>query len=462
MIDIEGQNICELYRNIKRIEGVHTGASPTDAWIIFLNNVKYNNKKINKVFAKIFIDLDNDKLYDYIKYTDENLYYSLIGLEYEVEMYKTITPLVNYNICPNFVRFIGFGKMCTHDNLFNMLNEKQHKKFDRNIKNNMLKYHTKNYGLNDATDKNVSNSMINDIDINIKDIKFNIILTETFENYSSFHNLLVNNKLKKINITNILFQALVACYTLSLSKIAHNDLHSGNIIVKRLKSPVNIVYIINDEPFIINTYYRVYLFDWDRGYCKRLGDNDSIKFLYKEFSQINTIIDNKDILKLLCHVYKHDRDIKYLKCLTNKRKNMEKLLELYDNKRCNFRINGETPVDISFFSNYNKPYDIIVNFYQLMPYIDMSSIAIDKKDFYIINNSFFNKEDGNINLKLMKNIFKDTYSKYKVIEKLSLQRSSYSVKKKKKSKKRKSRSRSRSISRTKSMLNKNMKNKSLF
>jgi hypothetical protein len=141
---------------------------------------------------------------------------------------------------------------------------------------------------------------------------------------------------------------------------------------------------------------------------------------------------------------------------------MEKLLELYDNKRCNFRINGKTPVDISFFSNYNKPYDIIVNFYQLMPYIDMSNIAIDKKDFYIINNSFFNKEDGNINLKLMKNIFRDTYSRYKVNEKLSLQRSSYSVKKKKKSKKRKSRSRSRSISRSKSMLNKNMKNKSLF
>jgi hypothetical protein len=97
-----------------------------------------------------------------------------------------------------------------------------------------------------------------------------------------------------------------------------------------------------------------------------------------------------------------------------------------------------------------------------MPYIDKSNIAIDKKDFYIINNSFFNKEDGNINLKLMKNIFRDTYSRYKVNEKLSLQRSSYSVKKKKKSKKRKSRSRSRSRSRSKSMLNKNMKNKSLF
>ena len=73
MINIEEQNICELYRNIKKIEGVHTGASPTDAWIIFLNNVKYNNKKINKVFAKIFINLENKKIYDYIKYTDENL-----------------------------------------------------------------------------------------------------------------------------------------------------------------------------------------------------------------------------------------------------------------------------------------------------------------------------------------------------------------------------------------------------
>jgi hypothetical protein len=454
MINIEEQNICELYRNIKNIEGVHTGASPTDAWIIFLNNVKYNNKKIKKVFAKIFINLDNKKIYDYIKHTDENLYYSLIGLEYEVEMYKTITPIVNYNICPNFVRFIGFGKMCMYDNLFKMLNVKQQKRFDRNIKNNMLTYHTKNYALGDATEKNISNNT--DVDINVRDIKFNIILTETFENYSSFHNLLVNNQLKKINIANILFQALVACYTLSLSKIAHNDLHSGNIIVKRLKSPINIVYVINNEPFIINTYYKVYMYDWDRGYCKRLGDNNSIKFLYKEFSQINTIIDNKDILKLMCHVYKHDNDIKYLKCLTSKRKNMEKLLELYDNKRCNFRINGETPVDLSFFSNYNKPYDIIVNFYQLIPYIDMSSIKIDKKDFFVINEKFFNK-DGGINIKLMKNVFKETYIKYE-----NNIQSYLSLKKKKKKKSRNPISVSRSRSRSKSILKRKTKNKSLF
>lgn len=454
MINIEGQNICELYRNIKKIEGVHTGASPTDAWIIFLNNVKYNNKKINKVFAKIFINLDNKKVYDYVKYTDENLYYSLIGLDYEVEMYKTITPIVNYNICPNFVRFIGFGKMCQYDNLFKMLNVKQQKRFDRNIKNNMLTYHTKNYALGDTTDQNISNNTV--VDMNIKDIKFNIILTETFENYSSFHNLLVNNQLKKINISNILFQALVACYTLSLSKIVHNDLHSGNIIVKKLKSPVNIVYVINNEPFIINTYYKVYMYDWDRAYCQRLGDNNSIKFLYKEFSQINTIIDNKDILKLMCHVYKHDKDIKYLKCLTSKRKNMEKLLELYDNKRCNFRINGETPVDLSFFSNYNKPYDIITNFYQLIPYIDMSKVKVDKKDFFIINETFFNK-DGGINTKLMKNVFKETYSKYE--NSLQRRRSSLSLKKTKKSRNPISVSRSRS----KSILKKRKtKNKSLF
>lgn len=402
-------NVCELHKNIKKVEGVKTGASPTDAWIIHLRNFIYNNKKINKVFGKIFISMNNKKLSKYIKDVDENLYYSLIGLEYEVKMYQIITPLVNYNICPNFIRFMGFGNMCSYDNLFKMLNPTQQKKFDRNIKNNMLKYYSKNYALGDKSIS--SNRSISKHDFNVRDIKYNIILTETFDNYSSFHNLLVNNKLKKINISNILFQALVACYTLSLSKIAHNDLHSGNIIVKKLKSPVNIVYIINDEPFIIRTYYRVYLFDWDRGYCERLGENKSIGFLYEEFSQINKIIENKDILKLMCHVYKHDNDIKYLKCLTNKRKYMEELLELYDNKRCNFRIDGETPVDISFFSNYNKPYDIITNFYQLIPYIDMSTVKTNKMNFHIINDRFFN-ENGEINTMLMKNIFQDTYIKY--------------------------------------------------
>lgn len=422
-------NVCELYKNIKKIEGIKTGASPTDAWVIHLQQ----NKKIIKVFAKIFVSINNKRLSNYIKDVDENLYYSLIGLEYEVKMYEIITPLVNYNICPNFIRFMGFGNMCSYDNLFKMLNPKQQKKFDRSIKNNMLKYYSKNYALGDK-----SVSVTNDVPVNVRDIKFNIILTETFNNFSSFHNLLVNNKLKKINISNILFQVLVACYTLSLSKIAHNDLHSGNIIVKKLKSPINIIYIINDEPFIIRTYYRVYLFDWDRGYCERLGENKSITFLYEEFIQINKIIENKDILKLMCHVYKHDNDIKYLKCLTNKRKHMEKLLELYDNKRCNFRIDGETPVNISFFSNYNKPYDIITNFYQLIPYTDMSTVKISKENFYIINDKFFNK-NGDINIELKTNIFQTTYDKYSNIfvkpkrsVKMSKSRSRSDVKLKKK------------------------------
>jgi hypothetical protein len=83
----------------------------------------------------------------------------------------------------------------------------------------------------------------------------------------------------------------------------------------------------------------------------------------------------------------------------------------------------------------------------------MSIIKIDKKNLFIINETFFNK-DGGINIKLMKNVFKETYIKYEN----NIQRSSLSLKKKKKSRNPISVSRSRS----KSILKRKTKNKSLF
>ena len=148
----ENFDVCKIDKYIKNVKGIRTGASPSDAWIITLtNNVtdKYGNK-INKAFLKIYSNLSFFNIYE----NDFNILKKAVtGLTYETQIYKYIvTPLVDYGICPNFIRYIGNGTMCSYDNLYHILlnnygkgkkkmsPEKIDKKLKRNINNNILTY----------------------------------------------------------------------------------------------------------------------------------------------------------------------------------------------------------------------------------------------------------------------------------------------------------------------------------
>ena len=59
MIINDKYNICNIYKYIKRVKGLTTGASPTDAWIVtFKDNVYYKDEKINKAFLKLRIEIE--------------------------------------------------------------------------------------------------------------------------------------------------------------------------------------------------------------------------------------------------------------------------------------------------------------------------------------------------------------------------------------------------------------------
>ena len=236
-------------------------------------------------------------------------------------------------------------------------------------------------------------SIENNYDLN--DLQFDINLTETFDNATNFHDILRKPDIQDRNIYNILFQIFAACYTMSLTKMIHNDLHSGNIMVRTLNQPKMLVYFINNRRYVLKVKYFVHIYDFDRSYVERLGDNEGVK-LYDVFSQDNELIDNKDMLKILCSVFKHTENISYLRHLTNNEKHLNSLVKLFENdKRCNFQVEKYVPVKSSFFKNYNSAETILYNLAENLSSIKIENFSDVKNNIYICDKSFFDNK-GNI------------------------------------------------------------------
>ena len=115
----ENTNVCDIKDCIKKIKGLQSNsASPTDSWIVdFKENTYYQSDKIYSGFLKIFINPESAKKFKYE-------YKNLLSLDYELRVYKDIIrPLVDLNICTNFVKYLAGGSNCTYNNLFEMLND---------------------------------------------------------------------------------------------------------------------------------------------------------------------------------------------------------------------------------------------------------------------------------------------------------------------------------------------------
>jgi hypothetical protein len=141
-----------------------------------------------------------------------------------------------------------------------------------------------------------------------KKAPINIIITRTYSNMKSLFDTLeeIKNTEKQIStniMTSILFQVLYAIhYMHTVLKLVHNDLHLDNILVKKYTKPQNIKYRYLDKEYIIETCYRIYMYDFDRGSASSLGDNKFIS--NKSLSQygIKNKITNYDVYCFLLNI----------------------------------------------------------------------------------------------------------------------------------------------------------------
>lgn len=411
-------NICKIDELISQIKGIDSNsASPTDIWFVkFKENIFYDNEPLLGAVLKIFINLSSFETPNEYKFYEE-----LEGLNYELQIYKKIIqPITEYKICPNFIKYLGSGLNCSYENLYKMLDkhiyeddnktysEKMTKKLlNRNI--NCIKTSCSDRkSINKKSKRGFFNlfGFLDNTSEPDKNMKYNFIMIQRLSpSTMSVDDFLLKEKnISDKNILVIIFQIAFACYVMSLNKLIHNDLHSGNIMIEELEKEEIITYIINDQKYIFSTKYKVYVYDFDRAYCPRFGrnilldDHDSCE----NNGQCNTFIENKDFLKIFCYFTWYFKDINksyfknIIKFILKNDKNtgdLNKLLKIY-NDDCFI----EPKYDKFFIEKCHEMENIVSNFGQK---IHDKNLKSDEKNIFICHKNYF-KKDGSINLSKIK------------------------------------------------------------
>lgn len=423
-------NISKYVKGVKGIKGINTSSS-TDKWIISFKNTDTGG------FLKIFLNYcivgyDNPQPCMYMPCLDENLCQyntlSTLSLRYELNIYKkVIDPILNFNISPNFIKPISNG-YCDFKTLLDILISsgmsvgEANKKLKRNISNILSHAKYKSTKKKSSTGK-----------IDLKQFKFGIIMNEAInpKNTITLSQLLMKWK----NITKhmpsfmgILFQVFCACKVMSLSKLVHNDLHLGNIYVKKLNKPEIITYIFSNEfgdvvkYTLLNQMYKIFIYDFDRSWCERLGKNLFIENKCKKVSQCNFFIENKDIIKVLCYITKRYANIPtpkgFVPFITDNKYLQNYWYNIYTCcKKCFLRDSNQITVPINKYKQSFSSIKIIQNFAQYMKSnnfnleINSPKLITKENKVYTALDSYFNHDGSIINFR--KNIFK------KVLERLN-------------------------------------------
>lgn len=235
--------------------------SPSLVTIIkFKSNSRYLEKPIQKAFVKTYFPS-----YRNVKHDGINIFgRPVAGLDYETRVYtEVVSPLVDFNVCPNFIRTLFIGR-CNLQKVYTLYGMKKGQDLQEQLKFQALLYLRKKYRRKKKPlPRNIKLPNPSTVSVSIN---------ETFDNVISLSKLWKANR-ESLNLGPILFQVAAACYVMSLSKMMHQDLHLGNVLIEILNQPRTVTYIYNTKIYTFSTRYIVHVFDFDRAVVARLGKN---------------------------------------------------------------------------------------------------------------------------------------------------------------------------------------------
>ena len=323
-----------LQSEINNIEGKPANsASPSDIWFA-------NTSKGELVF-KITLNR-NTTGYNFtngsrLEYGEEEQ-----AVEYEAKLYiEIINKLIDNNINPFFVKCeevffkVPFRELLNFHNVFGMkkclfrnkllrntlymslVTEKRYRFKNRPSIDEVSPFHTpiqvsallNNEENIEALIKSYSimhNMEEFDSMLRPTELFYNIIVTSktTDSSLSSLHmnnKLTANGKLNRMGWT-VIIQILTALSTLEILKIAHNDLHMGNILIEDTNE--NIKYFKFDNfHFRLNSNLNCKIYDWDRAYSSQHGENNLLDY-YCDSSQCNEYVPQREATKFFVYFIK--------------------------------------------------------------------------------------------------------------------------------------------------------------
>jgi len=214
---------------------------------IFETQIMFRNNRI-KVVAKTF-KIDNTNP-------------DILGLEYEQRMYEWIYKnIVQKRYSPNFVTFLSKAECNMVEWIDGLNNIQQTYLIDALYKGRRQK---------------VKEGDILSVMLNEKAGNGGYFGVEDAKEVYSF-GVALNGKIDNpIGIAQVLFQVVYNLALMEHFRIMHNDLHYGNILVAEFRQNIPLLYVYEQNEWVINTRYIVYFFDWDAGYMRALGNNQKL------------------------------------------------------------------------------------------------------------------------------------------------------------------------------------------
>jgi hypothetical protein len=318
----EYSNVCKMSQCIESVNGLpSTSTSNTDIWIVtFKDGVNYDHIPIKKGFVKIWLSRDavKYKLIDILdrNYTDNEIDEHLItigSLNYEAKVYRDIVKgLIESNICPNFIKFLGLGQNCSFEDVRKMLvptlGDKQSK--DALFRSAIALMKSEQH-LSINKDASTYTTNFAEYDEIVENTTFTILINEAVRNNSQTDRAVPftyigTTQFNVVEVWKLLFQLMAAIYAMSLSGLTHNDLHTDNAWIEPCDSK-DVSYVYGGETFNFRTRYVVKVFDFDRSYNKRLGDNPFLEeWACDGASQCNKYIPNLDAMKVMGYIYPNE------------------------------------------------------------------------------------------------------------------------------------------------------------
>ena len=230
----------------KNIKGMASNsASPSETWFLqFKKQVTYKDEPIQNGFLKLFVT--DDYILRVLKGCEHQIKNAVFGLNYEINIYQNIiSPMLDNNICINFVTFLGSSKDFSYSRLLKFLQQEHpdetknnlHQRLNYNIYSCLIqecrgRKSINDYNFTDEYNNYIINTSSNFLKYNFETCRFSAILTKTVENYKFVNFLHDFSRTKdQRELYNVLFQIAVCCYALSFSKTMHNDLHNENIFI---------------------------------------------------------------------------------------------------------------------------------------------------------------------------------------------------------------------------------------
>ena len=315
-------NLKSIINCIDEIKGQPANsASPTDIYILKMkDDFVYEGEHIKTIFMKTFISGLHDFKQETKLKSQRELDYEM-GYEYFVYLSK-IKDIVKLNICPYFVKVLGGSLKNSEDNMLELLKEKikiDPGKLSVNFLRNMLRIYSNQ---DDRPSIETEASEIDTVSLNRPQLRFPLmsllhadygyIMTEGTENTVSLFDYIYNSPSSpsENEYYILLFQLIVACRAMNLAKLAHNDLHHGNILVEKKNNGDKCCFLTNDSKnnkvYALNSPFRIHIYDFDRSYVGGINPYENPLLVGGKFSyssQSNNFLDKRDLAKVMSYFF---------------------------------------------------------------------------------------------------------------------------------------------------------------